>query len=141
MPTIPGAFNQFAGQLQTANLAPGNYTFKYVVTGGIGCPDDETTVGVNINQVPTALAGEDQTLTCDDPTVLLGDASNQTGGGFELLWQEISHNGVITDPMSAEISAIEPGVYVVLVRNIATGCFSGYCRSRFLPKLHNRRGE
>lgn len=124
VPTTPGAFNQFVGQLQTSTLAPGNYNFKYVVAGGIGCPDDETTVGVNINAVPYAQAGEDQTLTCDDPTVLVGDALNPSGGGFELLWQEISHNGVVTDPASPEITITEPGVYAVLVRNIATGCFS-----------------
>ncbi len=107
---IGNTFNTF-GQ------AAGTYTFTYTITPQAPCPQVSTQVEVIINPLPTADAGPDQQLNCDDTVAELGGTGTSTGD-FTYTWTggNVANAGAITTTTSNE------GTYNLLVTNNVTGC-------------------
>lgn len=103
------------GQVNPANFAAGTYTYTYTVAGIGNCPDDTETVSLILNAAPTADAGADQTLTCDEPAAALG--TNNTTTGATYAWS----GGTVANPSSAITATSQAGTYTLLVTT-SGGC-------------------
>jgi len=96
-------------------------TYTVTITNIVnGCTStDEVVVGQDQN-LPSASAGIDQTITCAVDKVVL-DASGSTGNGtLEYAW---TGPGINAGNQSEELPTVnQPGVYILTVTNTATGC-------------------
>ncbi len=120
-PAPVGLFDAAAASLKLAGLPPGDYVFKYEILGVAGCPGDAATVAVTMGKTPTAIAGQDFVLTCDQPSTILGSSLNGKDGAT-LLWVETSHNAFIADPTADQFDVAEPGLYLLTATDPLTGC-------------------
>lgn len=117
-------FNAAGGTFDIANVAVGAYTFTYSHDNDEPCADDQATITININEIPVADAGMDQTITC-----LAGQMSANLGGdsssadNITYLW---SHDGgaSIDNPTLSQIEVTQAGTYTLLVTNTETSCFA-----------------
>lgn len=121
LPSPPGAFNAGAGSLQTQNLATGQYTFRYIATGTVPCPNDTTTVSVVITAPPTAQAGPDQTLDCVMRQVSIGSAASSSGPDIVYNWSSPT-GGSVAQPTAAITDTETAGTFVLSVTDNNTGC-------------------
>jgi gliding motility-associated-like protein len=85
-----------------------------------GCSGTNS-VSVIENDLPIADAGPDLKLTCKENILQVGTENTSTGG-FRYEWSELENGVNIINPTSRIISIVEPGLYKLLVINIATGC-------------------
>ncbi len=70
---------------------------------------------------PQVIAGTDENLTCDSPSVNL-ESQGDIGSGFEITWDGPGINaGNINDP-NPEVNV--PGIYTITVLDLANGCVS-----------------
>lgn len=116
----PGITTANQNQANPTVLVTGLYTL--IVTNTMnGCTSSDE---VNVNQdqnLPTASAGPDQTLTCDILTVALdGSGSSAPGGG--VLQYEWTGPGIAGNGGEVMPSVSSAGVYTLTVFNPATGC-------------------
>ncbi|MEY3052651.1 MAG: hypothetical protein RLY31_2436 [Bacteroidota bacterium] len=92
--------------------------FRLVVTGTAnGCSD---TVAVAVDQdtiPPLALAGPDDTLTCQHPFRLLEAGTSQGAGPLQYNWSGPGGNAV-----GSSLSASLPGPYILTVTDESNGC-------------------
>lgn len=118
--TGPGITMANETQQSPTVLVPGAYTLVVTNTSN-GCTDsDNMTVGQDQN-LPTANAGQDQTLNCNIQSVIL-DASGSTspGGTLEYTW---SGPGINSGNMNSEMAEVsQSGTYTLNVLNSVTGC-------------------
>lgn len=117
-PLGSGLLNASTGQLQSASLAAGSYPFAYTIQAAAPCPSDSVAVGVVVHANPTADAGDDQTITCNEPTADLG--GNLTSVGSEWTYSWLLGNDTIAT--TAKIEVDSAGQYRLLVSSIH-GCF------------------
>jgi len=120
--STPGAFDDASGSFTTGNESAANYSFQYEFQSLQPCDPVAETVQVIIEGLPTAEAGQTQTLTCDDNTAELGDdAITSQGINFSYQWTE---TGGATIPNDTESSIVvsESGVYTLVVTDTNTGC-------------------
>lgn len=113
------AFNAASSNLTTAGLPTGSYLFRYTLTGQSGCPNAQNEVAVTVNEVPSAQAGPDATIDCDQPSQLLGSAP-ATDPNLSYSWTlgaQALHTGSVP-----QWTAIAGGTYTLLVENSQTGC-------------------
>ena len=115
-----GQFNATDGTFGTGGAPIGTYEFVYTQNNGGTCPDEQTTVTVLITETPTADAGADQLLTCDDTEAQLGGNSSQ-GANFQYEWVDADNVVVSTERQPI---LTQPGTYTLTVINTLSGCFA-----------------
>lgn len=99
-------------------LSPGTYTLA-VTNTATGCTAEiDVVVGEDLTP-PTAMAGDDQLITCQESSVTLTGAGSDTGDGFSYIWTNMEGDTVATTLM-ATVSA--PGTYTLEVTNLENGC-------------------
>jgi hypothetical protein len=119
--TGPG-INASNETLATPNVSqPGTYNLVVTnTTNGCTSSDD---VLVNTNAVfPTALAGNDGLLTCDNTTALLDGSASSSGADFEVLWSGPGINA--GNQNQATPSVTDPGTYILQVTNTVNSCIT-----------------
>ncbi|WP_170110431.1 cohesin domain-containing protein [Flavilitoribacter nigricans] len=99
-------------------LSPGTYTLA-VTNTATGCIAEVDVVVSEDMTPPTAMAGEDQLITCETSSVSLSGAGSDTGDGFAYIWTNMEGDTVATTLM-AEVSS--PGTYTLEVTNLENGC-------------------
>ncbi len=109
------------GKINLATISDGKYKIRYVVEAQ-GCSSDSVELEFNIDKAPFVDAGEDGRLSCDTPTVFIGNSLNSSGQNVDIKWTLIG--GVISDPSRDRFEAGTPGRYLLEVRDKSTGCTS-----------------
>ncbi len=110
---VTSAFDPAAGTFISNGVSVNTYVFEYLVDGGGVCNDASTTVEITVNANPTADAGMDREINCDDTEVMLGGSST-TGAQY-------SWSGTVDAPSAATTTTSRPDTYVLTVTN-AAGC-------------------
>ena len=90
-------------------------TVKSIATG---CTKDVDLIITEDTNTPSASAGPDATISCNNPTVQLSSAGSSTGANFALLWT--GPNGYSSTQPNPTVST--PGTYTLLITNTANGC-------------------
>ncbi|MFN8249003.1 MAG: carbohydrate-binding protein [Ferruginibacter sp.] len=113
--------NSMAATTTVTGLSQGTYTFELKVTDNSGASDlDTMQVTVNaapvVNQLPTANAGIDQTITLPTNSVSLnGSGTDSDGTITAYLWRKIAGptSGIITNSNAAatSVTGLSQGVY------------------------------
>ena len=115
-----GAFNAALGQYDARiPQAPGTYVFEYSFANNSPCPDVATTVTVIVDNNPRPDLGPERLLDCINTTATI--SSNLTGAGFTYNWAH-QGGGTITNPTAASITVNFPGVFIITVTDVVTGC-------------------
>jgi len=110
---VTAAFDPISGTFISNGVGTDTYVFEYLVDGGGVCADASTTVEITINENPTADAGMDSEINCDDTEVSLGGSST--------LGAQYSWSGTVNDPTAANTTTSRPDNYILTVTNSA-GC-------------------
>ena len=115
-----GGFNAGAGTFNPNGEAAGTYTFRYTVAAVPPCTDAFSEVSIEIRSTPTAEAGEDAEITCEEEEAVLGGTA-QSGIFYE--W-EAADGGVLNEDEinDANPTVFTAGTYMLTVTNQATGC-------------------
>ena len=95
--------------------------FNFTAVGNNGC---ETTGFIEVvadASLPTASAGDGQTLTCLIQTLTLDGSASSQGDDFTYLWTTETGN-IVSDPDQLIITVDAPGTYVLSVTNTTNGC-------------------
>jgi len=97
-------------------------TYTLVVTNTTnGCSTtDEAIISGNSN-LPTANAGADVTIDCNNSSATLDGSNSDMGTGFSLIWQDANGIQVGTGPV---LTTMNTGTYTLVVTNTANGCSS-----------------
>lgn len=122
-PSSGGAFQAVAGTFNTLGQVAQTYMFQYTVSPAAPCPVDDAVVTITINPLPTADAGNDQTLTCNDPVLTIGGSSS-SGVNFTYEWSSADGTAFPGDSTIANPDLEQAGTYQLVVTNTATGCSS-----------------
>ena len=117
VPSQNNAQNIQNGLFNTQNQAPGVYLLEYKVVPALPCQENSTVLQITVNPDPVADAGNDQTITCSNPSVNIGGSNTSTGAGINYSW-----SGGITASATANVSL--PGSYTLTVTNTLTGCIA-----------------
>ena len=120
---IGSAFNATTGSLDIGQLSnPGKFDFAYKVSSGLGlCADDQSVVSVTINDLPSANAGADQTITCTQTTVTLNGSASSSGADITYEWT-LNGNPTILGTSAMLNNVGDRGIYTLRVINSRTGC-------------------
>ena len=110
-PAAANAFNSATGMLEVQNLAAGNYTFTYTQTPTAPCAPSAATVTVTVHTLPTADAGSDQTVTCEESALTLGGANTSS----DLTYTWYLNDGLFSQEINP--TATESGTYTLVVSN------------------------
>lgn len=97
---------------------PGNYSLEVLNTEN-GCIDSDNVV-VNQDTIsPTAAAGTDGVLTCNNPSFILDGSSSSLGQIFNYEWTDSSGN-VLSNMLTLSVNT--PNIYTLNVLNTENGC-------------------
>ncbi|MBK6273889.1 MAG: proprotein convertase P-domain-containing protein [Saprospirales bacterium] len=116
LPTNPAAVAITTATNPTSNVGPFNTIGIYNFEWNTGSCRD--TVKITVNSLPTANAGADQTLTCSQPSFVIGSPAI---AGNTYSW---SPSLGLSNASIAQPTVTAPGTYTVTVTNTATTCFA-----------------
>lgn len=117
--TGPGLVSGVA-TLQPVVDAPGLYTLEITDTDN-GCTAAAGVTVESRTSLPAADAGPDQTIDCNNPSLVLGGGNTASGPQITYRWTSI--DGVITDPFDEPQMRITiPGKYILEVTDAQSGC-------------------
>lgn len=86
-----------------------------------GCTSKDTAEVIENTLPPTADAGADGLLTCDNPVVTVGGDATSDGPGFRFDWSTADGRFVtVTDVRRPAVAG--PGTYTLLVTDLRNGC-------------------
>lgn len=108
------------GSINLNTLSNGVYKLRYVVSA-TGCSSDSVEIEFVINKAPFADAGFDGRLSCDTPTVFIGNSLN-ISNNVDVNWRLVG--GSLIDPSLPRIETGTPGTYIIEVRDRITGCIN-----------------
>lgn len=116
----PGITTANQNQPNPVVLVPGSYTL--LITSNLnGCTSsDQVTVNQDQN-LPTASAGTDQTLTCDVQSVTLDGSGSFAPGGGTIVY-EWSGPGIAGNSSEVKPNVTVPGIYTLTIFIPTTGC-------------------
>ncbi|MFN4080321.1 MAG: hypothetical protein ACK4NS_05430 [Saprospiraceae bacterium] len=117
----PGIGAGDTGAYQPTIHQPGTYLLIVTNTAN-GCTASDQAV-IQTNAVfPQALAGQNATLTCAMPALVIGDPGTDSGAGYQITWQgpDISP----ANQQSPQPLVSLPGLYILEVLNVANSCRS-----------------
>ncbi len=115
-------FDPSGGPLGSSNVIDVSETGSYtlIVTGALNGCTAEMTVDVAENvTTPTANAGADATITCDEETATLSGSGSSQSGNTLLEWYNSA--GVLMGT-GESIDVVETGSYTLVVTDLANGC-------------------
>ncbi|MEM6964338.1 MAG: gliding motility-associated C-terminal domain-containing protein [Bacteroidota bacterium] len=115
--TGPGGFSSTDQNPLVCN--PGSYILTVFNT--LNNCSDNSSVNVTGGVAPTADAGDDAVIDCNNPTATLNGGNSSSGAGFDLVWLDANGNQVGT---GTTFSTSDAGTYTLVVTDIASGCFS-----------------
>lgn len=99
--------------------APGTYTITVTnTTNGCAAEDD---VVVSAANLPTASAGENMVLDCDNPILSLDGSMSTMGDEVGYTWTTLDGN-IVANETTTTPDVDAPGTYEILVTDISTGC-------------------
>lgn len=99
--------------------APGTYTLT--VTNSSNFTVSTDFVVIENVEIPTADAGNNMAITCDQPSVTIGTNNTSTGTQFSYAWT--SENGSAVTPADMPMGTVtSPDIYYLDVINLNTGC-------------------
>ena len=109
--------------LQPTISSGGN--FEILVTNNQnGCSAfDSVFVGENFI-TPISSAGEDTSVTCTNPTILLNGNGSSIGNNFSYQWTATNGGIISANPNSLQPEISSGGIYQLIVTNIDNGCSS-----------------
>jgi gliding motility-associated-like protein len=110
-----------SGRVNLATLQNGNYKVRYVVVSK-ECGNDSSEIELFIDKAPFVDAGKDGRLSCDTPTLFIGNNLNSSGQNVEIKWTLIG--GVINDPVNPRLEVSTPGRYLLEIQDKISGCKS-----------------
>jgi gliding motility-associated-like protein len=86
-----GAFNAAISTFRTLNQQTASYRFNYLLKPAANsvCTPDTSFISINILPTPTADAGADKTITCNEPAATIG-GNTQLGRNIQILWSSVS---------------------------------------------------
>jgi hypothetical protein len=118
--TTNGNIVSGADDLQPLVDAPGNY--QLIVTNTASQCSDTTFVEIDQDiEAPVVDAGQPQTLTCDQPSVVLQGNGQTAGNALAYSWT--TADGTIEQGANTPNPVTQtPGTYVLEVTNLANGC-------------------
>ncbi len=104
---------------QPTTTLPGAYNLVVTNTEN-GCTATDAVTVFSTAAYPTASAGADGLLTCDDPNFTLNGSASTSGASIQILW---SGPG-ITAATQSQISppTTQPGTYFLEIKNSANNC-------------------
>jgi len=106
--------------LQVTVDAPGMYTLE-VTNNDNGCTQTASVTVDSEITLPDADAGPDQSIDCNNPTLVLG--GNNTAAGPEISYRWTSIDGVVSGPFDQPLLTVDiPGAYILQVTDENTGC-------------------
>ena len=100
--------------------APGTYTLT-VINPDNGCTDTDAVEILNDAGAPTVNVGTAPLLTCVLTQTTLSAAAS-TGPTFSYLWTASNGGNILMGPNTLSPVVNEPGVYTLVVTNVANGC-------------------
>lgn len=115
----PGISTNNQNLIEPIVSVPGTYTVTITNTGN-GCTNTDEVVVDQDQNLPTASAGIDQTITCATVEVALDGSASASNGTLEFLW---AGPGINATNQKEQISTVnQPGIYTLTVTNVVTGC-------------------
>jgi len=99
---------------------PGLYELV-VFDGESGCSNSSTVTITQDGDLPTAVAGEDTTLTCLVMQITLDGIGSSTGNNFSYQWTT-DNGGPILDPTTLNPTIADPGTYFLIVTDDVNSC-------------------
>ena len=118
------------GGIQSANNTntisvnlPGQYELS-VLDMTNGCETSSSIMVLQNIVAPSADAGQDIELDCNDISAMLGSENTSSGNSFVYTWSSSNPNSTISDPSVINPIITGLGTYTLMVENINNGCTS-----------------
>ena len=102
--------------------AAGDYTFT-VTDNSNGCVSSTNVTVTSDTTPPTASAGADMTLNCNNTQVVLDGSGSSSGPEFTYLWTT-SNGNIVSGETTAMPTVDAEGTYALVVTNTDNGCTS-----------------
>jgi len=112
-------WNNFFDTEDIINMPAGNYSVT--VIDGNGCIQSIPSIQIPESAPPTADAGQDDFIDCNNSTLVLDGTNSTFGPGLEYHWT--TENGNILNGVNSQSPEIDaPGIYTLTVNNTITNC-------------------
>ena len=122
--TGPTGGIQSGNNTNTINVnLPGEYELT-VMDMTNGCETSATVFVLQNIVAPSADAGQDIELDCNDISAMLGSENTSSGNSFVYTWTSSNPDGTISDPTALNPVITGLGTYTLMVENIENGCTS-----------------
>ena len=99
---------------------PGDYTLT-VTNSTSGCINSATVTVVEDITPPTANAGADMVLNCNNTSVTLNGSGSSSGSDFTYLWTTVDGN-IVSGETTTMPTVDAVGTYILIVTNTVNGC-------------------
>lgn len=99
-------------------LSPGTYRLSVTNTATSCTAEIDVVISEDVTP-PTAAAGADMAITCQDESVTLNGAGSDTGDGFTYIWTNVDGDTIGTT-LTVDVGI--PGTYTLEVTSLANGC-------------------
>jgi hypothetical protein len=116
--TTNGRIVSGASSLMPVVDTVGTYTIT-VTNSTNGCTASSSVTVVSNTTLPTASAGPDRALNCNNTSVVLDGSGSSQGANFSYAW---SGPGIVSGGNTPSPTVDTAGTYVLLVTNTNTGC-------------------
>ncbi|RMG83739.1 MAG: hypothetical protein D6714_09230 [Bacteroidetes bacterium] len=100
--------------------APGTYTLT-VTNLDNGCTEQDMTVVIQDQDLPTAVIQTPEMINCDHPTILLDGTGSSANGNFSYQWTTTNGN-IVNGEFTLNPEVDSEGTYTLVVTNEDTGC-------------------
>ncbi len=117
----PGINGSNQNQVSPTVTVAGTYTVV-VTNAANGCTASDGVTVLQDQNLPTASAGPDQVITCDNPQAILDGTGSTTGGTIQFTWSGPGINANNQGQISPNVNA--GGTYTLVVLNTLTNCQS-----------------
>lgn len=120
--TNDGQFVPGTESLLTPKVTAEGWYYLTLSNSETGCSDTDSVFVANNKVYPTADAGADAELGCNDNSVVLSGDSVSTGAAFTYQWSAIAGGEVCGNTNLDSVEVCAPGTYQLLVTDTTNGC-------------------